>query len=42
LRYAVVPCVLLGVDPWNCGPSLAHMNLEGPPEAVKKRGLGSR
>jgi len=30
----------LGVDPWKCGPSLADMDLEGSPEAVKKRVLG--
>jgi hypothetical protein len=34
--------VLLGVDPWNCGPSLADMDLEGTPEAVMKRMLGLR
>jgi hypothetical protein len=32
--------VLLGVDPWRCGPSLADMDLQGAPEAVKKRVLG--
>ncbi|HJQ61650.1 MAG TPA: NAD/NADP octopine/nopaline dehydrogenase family protein [Burkholderiales bacterium] len=32
--------VLLGVDPWKCGPSLADMDLAGTPEAVKKRALG--
>lgn len=32
--------VLLGVDPWKCGPSLANMDLAGTPEAVKKRALG--
>jgi len=32
--------VLLGVDPWTCGPSLAAMDLAGTPEAVKKRALG--
>jgi opine dehydrogenase len=32
--------VLLGVDPWKCGPSLADMDLAGSSEAVKKRVLG--
>jgi opine dehydrogenase len=32
--------VLLGADPWKCGPSLADMDLAGTPEAVKKRALG--
>jgi opine dehydrogenase len=32
--------VLLGIDPWTCGPSLAAMDLAGTPEAVKKRALG--
>jgi len=34
--------VLIEVDPWKCGPSLADMDLEGSPEAVKKRVLGLR
>jgi hypothetical protein len=33
--------VLLGVDAWKCGPSLAEMDLEGTPEAVKRRVLGA-
>jgi len=40
--FAEILGVLLGVDPWRCGPSLADMDLEGTPEAVKKRVLGSR
>jgi opine dehydrogenase len=39
--FAEVFGVLLGVDPWKWGPSLADMDLEGTPEAVKKRVLGS-
>ena len=39
--FAEILGVLLGVDPWTCGPSLADMDLEGSPEAVKKRVLGS-
>jgi opine dehydrogenase len=38
--FAEILGVLLGVDPWKCGPSLADMDLEGPPGAVKKRVLG--
>jgi len=38
--FAEILGVLLGVDPWKCGPSLADMDLEGRPEAVKKRVLG--
>ena len=38
--FAEVFGVLLGVDPWKYGPSLADMDLAGPPEAVKKRVLG--
>lgn len=34
--------VLLGVDPWRCGPSLADMDLEGSPDLVKNRVLGLR
>jgi len=34
--------VLLAVDTWKYGPSLADMDLEGSPEAVKRRVLGSR
>jgi len=33
--------VLLGVDPWQCGPSLSDMELQGSPETVRKRVLGS-
>jgi opine dehydrogenase len=39
--FAEILGVLLGVDPWKCRPSLADMDLEGTPEAVKKRVLGS-
>ncbi len=38
--FAEILGVLLGVDPWNCGPSLADMDLEGPAQAVKERVLG--
>jgi opine dehydrogenase len=38
--FAEILGVLLGVDAWKCGPSLADMDLEGPPAAVKKRVLG--
>ena len=38
--FAEVFGVLLGVDPWKWGPSLADMDLAGTPEAVKKRVLG--
>ena len=38
--FAEILGVLLGVDPWRCGPSLEDMDLQGPPEAVKKRVLG--
>jgi opine dehydrogenase len=38
--FAEIFGVLLGVDPWRCGPSLADMDLQGSPEAVKKRVLG--
>jgi hypothetical protein len=40
--FAEILGVLLGVNPWKCGPSLADMDLEGSPEAVKRRVLGSR
>ena len=40
--FAEILGVLLGVDAWKCGPSLADMDLEGSPEVVKKRVLGSR
>ena len=38
--FAEILGVLLGVDAWNCGPSLADMDLAGTPEAVKKKALG--
>ncbi|HSC08150.1 MAG TPA: NAD/NADP octopine/nopaline dehydrogenase family protein [Steroidobacteraceae bacterium] len=38
--FAEILGVLLGVDPWRCGPSLADMDLQGAPEAVKRRVLG--
>jgi hypothetical protein len=40
--FAEILGVLLGVDPWKCGPSLADMDLQGTPESVKKRVLGIR
>jgi len=40
--FAEILGVLLGVDPWKCGPSLADMDLEGSPQAVRKRVLGVR
>jgi opine dehydrogenase len=40
--FAEILGVLLGVDAWRCGPSLADMDLLGTPEAVKRRALGSR
>jgi len=40
--FAEILGVLLGVDPWRCGPSLADMDLQGTPEAVKKRALGAQ
>jgi opine dehydrogenase len=38
--FAEILGVLLGLDPWKCGPSLEDMDLEGTPQAVKKRVLG--
>jgi opine dehydrogenase len=38
--FAEILGVLLGVDPWKCGPSLADMDLEGTAESVKERMLG--
>jgi opine dehydrogenase len=38
--FAEILGVLLGVDPWTCGPSLADMDLAGTPESVKRRMLG--
>ena len=38
--FAEILGVLLGVDPWKCGPSLADMDLGGTPETVRKRMLG--
>jgi hypothetical protein len=40
--FAEILGVLLGVDTWTSGPSLADMNLAGAPEAVKQRMLGAR
>jgi opine dehydrogenase len=40
--FAEILGVLLGVDTWQYGPSLADMDLEGSPDAVKKRVLGTR
>jgi opine dehydrogenase len=39
--FAEILGVLLGVDAWKCGPSLVDMDLEGKPDAVRKRVLGS-
>jgi len=39
--FAEILGVLLGVDPWRCGPSLAAMDLVGTPAAVIQRVLGS-
>ena len=38
--FAEILGVLLGLDPWKCGPSLEDMDLAGTPQAVKKRVLG--
>jgi opine dehydrogenase len=38
--FAEILGVLLGVEPWKCGPSLRDMELDGTPETVKKRVLG--
>lgn len=38
--FAEVMGVLLGVDAWTCGPSLADMDLVGTPDEVKRRMLG--
>ena len=38
--FAEILGVLLGVDAWKCGPSLADMDLAGTAAAVKKRMLG--
>lgn len=35
--FAEILGVLLGVDAWQCKPTLADMDLEGSPEAVKQR-----
>jgi hypothetical protein len=40
--FAEILGVLLGVDTWTSGPSLADMDLAGAPEAVKQRMLGAR
>lgn len=39
--FAEIFGTLLAMDPWACGPSLADMDLQGKPEAVMKRVLGS-
>jgi opine dehydrogenase len=39
--FAEILGVLLGVDAWKCGPSLADMDLQGTPAAVMKRVLGN-
>src|SRR5690242_21730369 len=33
--FAEILGVLLGVDAWKCGPSLADMDLEGSPDTVR-------
>ena len=38
--FAEILGVLLGVDAWHCGPSLADMDLAGTLETVKKQVLG--
>jgi opine dehydrogenase len=38
--FAEILGVLLNVNPWKSGPSLADMDLAGTPETVKKRMLG--
>ncbi len=40
--FAEILGVLLGVNAWQCGPSLADMDLAGTLSAVKQRVLGSR
>ncbi len=40
--FAEILGVLLGVDTWKCGPSLADMDLVGSPESVTNRMLGIR
>lgn len=40
--FAEILGVLLDIDPWTYGPSLAEMNLDGTPESVTKRVLGAR
>ncbi|MCC7485993.1 MAG: NAD/NADP octopine/nopaline dehydrogenase family protein [Burkholderiales bacterium] len=40
--FAEILGVLLGVDAWRCGPSLADMDLAGSPQAVRERVLGAR
>jgi opine dehydrogenase len=40
--FAQILGVLLGVDAWTCGPSLADMDLAGTPQAVRSRALGAR
>jgi opine dehydrogenase len=38
--FAEIFGTLIAKDPWNCGPSLADMDLQGSPETVMKRVLG--
>jgi len=38
--FAEILGVLLGIDPWHCGPTLADMDLAGAPDAVVRRALG--
>jgi len=38
--FAEILGVLLGVNAWKCGPSLADMDLVGTPDAVERRMLG--
>ncbi len=38
--FAEILGVLLGVDPWRWGPSLADMDLVGTPAEVKQRAPG--
>ena len=38
--FAEILGVLLGIDAWHCGPSLADMDLAGAPAEVMQRALG--
>ena len=38
--FAEILGVLLGIDAWQCGPTLADMDLAGTPAAVVQRALG--